>query len=201
MILIMTPVVLIAAFWAEDFYGLWIGESYLRGGPFHSVALLFQILLISTITNFSNIGSQILMGAGRVRLVAITLLCGSAINLTASVVLIGKYGLAGVAIATVLASIVIDLIAMPVLVQKFLGLPVKTFMRRTFARPAGAVVLQLLIVGGIRFLGKPGNWFELALQCLLAGTGMLAVMLLVGTTAAERERFVGGPLRRLVQRA
>lgn len=201
MLLIMTPMVLIAAFWAEDFYRLWIGESYLRDGPFHSVALVFQILLISTVTNFSNIGSQILLGAGHVRLVATALLCGSALNLSASLILIGRYGLAGVAAATVLASAVIDLMAMPILVQRVMGLPVKDFLHRALLRPAGAALLLLLAILAIRLLGEPKDWFNLALQCLLAGAAAAAVIANLGVTAAERQRFVGNPLRRLLQRA
>ena len=54
MLLVMISVVLPAAFWAEDFYRLWIGEKYLSGVPFQSVAVLFQILLISVVSDYSS---------------------------------------------------------------------------------------------------------------------------------------------------
>ena len=77
-----------AAFWAEDFYRLWIGEKYLSGTQFHSVAFLFKILLISTVTSFfTNVGAQILTGAGRVRVIALALICGSVLNLTGSLLI------------------------------------------------------------------------------------------------------------------
>lgn len=114
MMLIMIPTVLMAAFWSNDFYRLWIGEKYLSGAPFQSVALIFQILLLSTVTMFSSgIAQQIICGTGRIRANATLLIIGSVINLTFSLILIRPYGLAGIAIATVIASVVIDLIAMP----------------------------------------------------------------------------------------
>lgn len=202
MVLVMTPMVLIAAFWAEDFYRLWIGEAYLGGGSFHSVALVFQVLLISVVTNFSNIGSQILLGAGRVRIVAITLLCGSVINLALSVTLIGIYGLVGVAMATVAASIVIDLIAMPLIVQRVLGLPVRDFLRQALTRPAAAALLQVVAIYVIRMLFQPPqSWLDITVQCGLAGLAALMVISNMGVTREERQKFLGNPLRRLMQRA
>ena len=65
MMLVMIPSVLGATIWAEDFYRLWIGKSYLSGAPFHSVALIFQILLISTVTGYSSSIAQLIL-VGRV---------------------------------------------------------------------------------------------------------------------------------------
>lgn len=86
MMLVMIPVVLTASFWANDFYSLWIGEKYLSGTPFQSVALIFQILLISTVTTCysSSVAQQIITGSGRVRTSAILLIIGSIIILLLS---------------------------------------------------------------------------------------------------------------------
>ena len=45
--LVMIPLVLVAA-WASNFYRLWLGQKHLSEVSFHSLAFLFQILLIST---------------------------------------------------------------------------------------------------------------------------------------------------------
>ena len=195
--LVMIPVVLIAMFWAEDFYRLWIGEKYVSGTPFQPVPLLFQILLLSTITNFSSIASHILSGAGRVRMVATALLCGSVLNFAVSLSLISSYGLIGVAIATVFASIVVDLIAMPLLVQKALGLRVREYLRSACLRPVLAGVAQTILVASIRLTGAPSDWLHLILQGAVAGVALLAVTVSIGITAAERQRFLVQPLRRM----
>ena len=89
MMLIMIPAVLIAAFWADDFYRIWIGGEYLINDPYLSVAVIFQILLISTFTSFSStIAQQIITGTGRVRLSSLLLILGSIINLSFSLILI-----------------------------------------------------------------------------------------------------------------
>jgi O-antigen/teichoic acid export membrane protein len=196
MILIMITVVLISMFWAEDFYRLWIGEKYVVGAVFQPVQFLFQILLLSTFTNFSNIGGQILMGAGRIRLVAVALICGSLMNLSLSLLLVGKYGLVGVAAATVIASIVVDLIAMPLLVQAALGLSAKTFVRRVWPRPLAVLVLQAFLIGLIRMTGAAENWYQLILQGCVATIGSVAVVLLIGLDSTEMQRFILCPLRR-----
>jgi O-antigen/teichoic acid export membrane protein len=198
MMLAMIPTILVAAFWAKDFYRLWIGEKYLSGAQFHSVALLFQILLISTVTNYSfNIASQILMGAGRVRLLAMALAFGSVLNLSFSLILIAPYGLAGVATAVVIASVAVDLIAIPLLLQRVLHLSVKDLLRRACVRPLAAGALQAILMVCIRLTGQPKDWLHLVLQGVLAGAGSVAVVLVVGITATERQRFLVQPLHHL----
>lgn len=197
MMLVMIPVVMGAMLLAEDFYRLWIGSSYLSGSPFHSVALILQVLLLSTVTSFStSIAQQILIGAGRVRPVAIALIIGSAINLTFSVILIFFYGLVGMAIATVIASVVIDLIAMPLMLQKTLGFSVITFLRNSCIRPVVAGIFQLILMISINLLCPAGNFVQLVLQGLLAGSGALAILILIGLTREDRQRFLVEPLRR-----
>jgi O-antigen/teichoic acid export membrane protein len=198
MLLLMISVVLIAMFWAEDFYRLWIGEKYLIGSEFTSVALLLQILLISTMTSYvSSIASQILVAAGYVRVVAIALICGTILNLSLNVILIGNFGLIGIAISTVIASIVIDLIAVPLLLEKFVGFSVKEFLLSSCMRPVSTGLLQALLIIFIRLVGKPEDWFHLFLQGSIAGVGSTFAVFILGLTAAERERFVLRPVQRI----
>ena len=201
MMLAMIPVVLVATCWAEDFYRLWVGESYLRGVPFHSVALLLQILLISAVAYYTtNIAGQILLGAGQVRPLAKASIFGAALNVTICLILIGPYGLAGVAASTVIASVVVDLIITPVLLQRALGLSVKDFLCSACVRPVAAGFLQAMIMVGIRLTGQSEDWLHLILQGVLAGVGSVAVALVVGVTTVERQRFVVKPVRRLFRK-
>jgi len=200
MLLVMMSGVLISGFWARDFYRLWIGERYLTGTPFTSVALLFQILLLSVFTSYSStIANQILVGAGHVRTVALVLISGSAINLCVSLLLIGRYGLAGVAIATVIASAVGDLIAMPLLLHKHVGLSASRFARSVCGRPAAVAALQIALFAGIRLTGRPEHWLQLIAQGAVAAAGTLAIIVSIGITSAERERFVIRPFSRLLR--
>jgi O-antigen/teichoic acid export membrane protein len=200
-LLAMIAIVLPAAFWANDFYRLWIGEKYLSGETFHSVALLFQILLASVATSYSSgIAAQILVGAGHVRMVAIALVWGSALNLGISLLLVGQYGLAGVAVATVTASVIIDLVAVPYLLQRTLGLSWLGFLRRACGRPAAVAVLLAIAIVLIRLGGTPQDFLHLVFQGLVAVVATGVIVLGVGITAAERHRYLIQPISRLAIR-
>jgi O-antigen/teichoic acid export membrane protein len=198
MLLVLTTVALPAFFWAGDFYRLWIGDRYLGGGMFTSVAVLFQILVISVFTSYSSsIANQILIGAGRVRTVATALICGSFLNLTISLLAIRHYGLAAVAAATTGASVVIDLVAMPLLLQGILGLSAAKFVRHACARPVAVGLLQALLIMLVRLSGRPEHWAQLIAQGMVAGVGMVAIVFAVGLAPEERRRFFLDPLRRV----
>lgn len=201
LMLAMIPIVLVAALWAKDFYRLWIGEEYIQGEPFPSVALLLQILLFSTASTYiSNIAGFVLVGAGQVKLVAIALISGSVISLALSLILIQSYGLVGISISIVIASAFVDIFIIPFLLQRNLGLSVIRFLRYACVRPFIAGILQALLMVSIRLADQPTNWLHLLLQGLLAGTGALVILLSIGITAQERHRFLVSPLRRWLKR-
>jgi O-antigen/teichoic acid export membrane protein len=199
--LVMVCIVLIAAVWADDFYRLWLGERYIRESPYPSLALLLQVLLLSVVTNYtSNVASQLLMGAGHIRPFSLLLLAGSALNLSLSVLLIGPYGLIGIALATVLASLVIDLIAIPVLLQLKLGLSVADFARNACARPLAVGCLLAVVLAGISHAGRATSWAELIAQGACAAVAASLLVIGIGIRKTERERFIIKPLGRLIRR-
>ncbi|MEJ0084595.1 MAG: oligosaccharide flippase family protein [Pseudomonadota bacterium] len=197
MMLVMFTVVLIAFFWAPDFYRLWIGEQYLTGEPFHSVSLLLQVLLLSTITSYAaNIGIQILIGAGRIRMMAIALICGSALSLAISLTLVQFYGLLGITIAVVVASTIIDLIVVPIMVQRVLGFAALEWIRYACLRPLLVAAVDVGLLSLIRLSPRPENWADLILQGILAGAACIGSALAFGVTSDERHRFLVAPFRR-----
>jgi O-antigen/teichoic acid export membrane protein len=201
MLLATVSVVVPAAFWAEDFYRLWIGDEYLSGSTFHSVVLLFQILLVSIgTTYFSSIGGQILIGSGYVRAVATALICGSVLNLGMSLILMGRFGLAGMAFATVFGSVVVDLVVMPLILQRALGLSVARFVRRACPRPLAAGAALTLAIVCLRLIGQPDRWPQFGLYALITASAGIAAVLAFGVTAAERQRYLVVPIRSRVRR-
>jgi O-antigen/teichoic acid export membrane protein len=202
MMLVMVGVVLIAAVWADDFYRLWLGERYVRETPYPALGLLLQVLLLGVVTNYtSNVAAQLLMGAGHIRPFSLLLLIGSALNLGLSLLLVGPYGLIGIAIATVIASVVIDLVAIPVLLQVKLGLSVADFARSACARPLAVACLLALVLAGIAGVSRPATtWIELVVQGMCAALAALLLVTGIGIRAEERERFIIKPLSRLARR-
>ena len=202
MLLVAIGMLMPAAFWAEDFYRLWVGPTYVSGESFHSVATLFRILVVAIGTScFSLVAGPLLTGAGHVRVVATALICGSVINLSLSLLLIRPYGLAGVAAATGIASLIVDFAAMPLLVQRKLGLSAAAFFRRACLRPLCAASMLALALGTIRLSGAAGHWLQFGVQAAAAGAAALMILVGVGVTAAERQRYLLEPLRRITARA
>jgi O-antigen/teichoic acid export membrane protein len=180
---------------------IWIGEQFTADGQYPSVALLLRVLLVSIVCNYvSNIAAQILLGAGHVRPYALLLIFGSVLNVSILLVLMPRYGLVGAAFATVGASVIVDLVAMPLLLQRLVGLRVVEFMRVACWRPAACAGLLALALAGIRHLQAPSGWGELLLQGVLAGASAGAIVLTIGITANERQRLVLQPLYRLLGR-
>lgn len=197
--LVMVCVVTIALFWAEDFYRLWIGPQYVvQGGAVPSVALLLRVLLAATVSNyFSNVAAQILMGSGRVRHMAVLLFFGSILNLGLSLALIGPLGLLGMAVATVSASLIIDLIAMPIALQRTVGLRVLPMIRSAVPRPLVVAALAAIAFAALRSTGTPSNWPHLILHGVLAGGISIVAILALGITRDERQRLLVQPLLRI----
>ena len=54
LILLAVPVALVGAFWADDFYLLWVGPGYLSSDDFTAVPLLYRVLLMAGVVTISQ---------------------------------------------------------------------------------------------------------------------------------------------------
>jgi O-antigen/teichoic acid export membrane protein len=203
MLLATISVVLPAAFWAEDFYRVWIGETYLRDSTFASVALLLRIMIVGIMAGYAaNIAGQILLGAGHVRAVAIAHVVGGVLSLALSLAAIRPYGLVGVAASAVIGAVSVELIAIPLLLQRAVGLRVKAVVKSACLRPAAVGVLLAGCMASMRLAaGRPADWFHLVLYGVLTAIAAAAIVLLAGVSSEERQRLIGRPVRQLLGRA
>jgi O-antigen/teichoic acid export membrane protein len=197
LLLVVIPVVLIAFIWAEDFYRLWIGEKYILGNEFSSVALLLQILLVGTVLSYSsNVAGQILMASGFIRSLALVQVSGAAINLIACLLLIPHFQLVGVAMASVSAVLVVDVIGIPILLARHVGMNVRSFIVASWSRLAIVSLSLPLIFLGIRKLGDSDSWSALMAQGAAAGFIGLVIVGVLGLKSEERQYFMDFMLRR-----
>jgi O-antigen/teichoic acid export membrane protein len=201
MLLATIAVGLPAAFWAEDFYRLWIGDVYLRGSAFASVALLLRIMLIGIFAGYaSNIAGQILLGAGHIRLVAGAHILGAVLSLALSLALIKRYGLVGVAASTVVAAVSMELIAIPLLLQRAVGLRFRDLVRNAYLRPVAVSILLMVCMVSLRIGGGPTDWLHLSLVGVLTAIAAASAVLAVGIRGEERQRLIAQPVRRLFRK-
>ena len=71
------------------------------------------------------------------------------------------------------------------------------FLRESCVRPIAAGLLEAVLLVSIHLLlGSAQSFAHLALQGMLAGVGSIAIIISVGLTRDDRQRFLFDPLRR-----
>jgi O-antigen/teichoic acid export membrane protein len=112
---IIIPIFLILFCWGDEFLSLWIGEKYLSGEIYASSGLILKILLSGAFFKFSQrVSWQILFGMRQHRIPAIYTIFEALANLLLSVLLVGRMGLVGVALGTMITSMVTGGILIPI---------------------------------------------------------------------------------------
>jgi O-antigen/teichoic acid export membrane protein len=198
-LLATVTVICIASFWAGDFYRLWVGEQYVSGTVYPSLALLLRVLLLGTLAGYaSNIAGQVLLGSGEVRLLALALIGRTVLAVALMCALIPRFGLIGVAAASAATAALVYLLVIPTMLRKAVEFAVGKSLLQAAIRPGAVAFILCPIFFLIRLTAHAANWSELAAQGLLAGVAAAAAVLTVGMTPAERERFIARPVRRLL---
>lgn len=189
-------VALIAICWSGDFYRLWL-DGKLLGAP--SVDLLFQLLVGgAVIRTAQQTASQILLGAGRVRALALIATAEGFAALTLSALLISNWGLTGVAIGTLVSAVVFRGVVQTLVTTRFLEMPLFKVLLSACLRPAVAAAVLAPALITIRSLSGPvRNWGDLALQGLIACAAMAAIMVLIVATRSEQREWFAAVARRI----
>jgi O-antigen/teichoic acid export membrane protein len=131
----------------EPLLHAWVGDGF--GGAVGPLAMLAAALTFTAPLRFGVIWA---IGTGRLRRVALTTIGEAAANLTLSIILVGPFGLSGVALATLIAAVVANGVILPNFILPDAGLGRWT----TFWRPvATGVAAMLPAVAFLRFVITP----------------------------------------------
>jgi O-antigen/teichoic acid export membrane protein len=201
LLLVVLPVTLVASIWADDFYRLWIGDVYLTGETFVSVALLLQVMLVATfIGYFSNIASQILMGAGHIRPLAILKTSGAVFALLLTIIFIRDVGLIVIPLSVVAAVFLVDIIGIPVVLYKTEGLDFREFLRSVWLRMSLIGAGLAILFAGMKVAWLPTSWPALIAQGAAAGACAMLAIWYFGINQQERKQLVVQPLQKIFAR-
>ena len=192
----------IAFVWAEDFFRLWVGEQYVGQNEYASSSLIFRILVLSAIiTAGQRVGYQILLGARQVRTLAMPLAFEAVANVILSCIAAPIWGLPGVAAATLVTTVAIQLLVLPVLNSLHLKIDLFTAFVAVYARPLLLSAFVFVFASMIRAnTSQPDLWWELG---LLGGASFAVCfpgLLLICFRTEEFQRLIGQPTARLVTR-
>jgi O-antigen/teichoic acid export membrane protein len=92
----------------RDFLAVWMGEKYVSGVEYTSSATILAILAVAALArNGQGCGRQVLFAMRRVKLLSLVSLSEAVLNIALSIALVGPLGLTGVAIATLVSSVLL----------------------------------------------------------------------------------------------
>ena len=196
--LVVLPVVLVAFMWADDFYRLWIGEEFLSGDPFVSVASLLRVMLVCTLIGYvSNIAHQILLGAGRIRSLSILKSSGALLTLILTAALISDLGLVAIPLSVLVSVFLVDVVAIPLVLYREEGLDLREVVHASWLRLSLVFVSLATVFAAINLAWQALTWTALIIQGVAAGVCIIAAVWFIGIKPSEREELVLQPIRKI----
>jgi O-antigen/teichoic acid export membrane protein len=170
----------------REFVGLWVGP-HLYGGDLLAFATMAGVVVLGFVLPFT--WAIDMAGDTRRRLLPSTI--GSLLNLALSILLVRRWGIAGVAVGTLLGYLMTDAWYCPRLVCRSYGVRLDLMLR---AAGRGAAV-GLVWVGALWFVTRSvapsTEWIEFIIRAALAGSAALAYCWLAVLRRDERNEWLG----------
>jgi O-antigen/teichoic acid export membrane protein len=161
------------------------------GPEFGASVLPLQVLAV---TGIVLVGQgpldNILLGTGRHRLVAFVAMGEAFANLVLSVLLVGRYGILGVAIGTAVPVIAANLFILLPAGCRQVQLPVRDFVRTVAFAPAVGAAIATLASVALRSVFPPLSILGIVLEGAAVGVAYLIAVWLFGFDAAIRARYL-----------
>ena len=199
LVLLAAPLALLAGFWAEDFFRLWLGSAADSDMP-SACANLFHLLLIGAVLNSSQrVSYQILLATRRLKLLAVLFACEALVATTLALCMIPWLGVYGAAVGSVLPALVFQGIVHPAVVNRLVQVPWRHYLVTVWLRSLLVTALLTVVLMIIR-LAPVSTWSHLLIQGAAGGAAALTLMALVGLSREQRRRFLFGPLKRRLWR-
>lgn len=191
--LIMAFILVSFILFGQSFIDLWAGRSYIEA---YTIALLFFIPV--TVPLIQNLGITILMARNQMRFRCVLYVIIAISSLFVSVPLAKMYGGIGCAIATALALILGQVIAMNIYYQRVIHLDILRFWREIGKMSVAPLVVGILGYFVLRRV-EINTMLSFLMSVLVFGFVYLLVVWNVGMNSFERNLFKA-PLLRLVSK-
>lgn len=128
------PIAITFWFRGESFINLWMGTSY----GVISGSILQILAFVVLLGGARAIAASAIIGANRHRLLIPVFAFEAVANLALSAALVGPFGLKGVALGTLIPSLVVSLKYIPHCLYKSMGIPISRFYRNAWILPTVA---------------------------------------------------------------
>lgn len=181
----------------KTFLGLWVGERFVTGGWMERSDTVMYILLAAHLPRvLQSISWQLLFGIRKVGFLMWLNAGEAAVKLAASLILVREFALAGVAMGTLLPSLVAHGILLPAYVIRVSGLPAGEYLWR--APRAGILTGVATSAAGVALIQwlPPANWTQFFSEAGLAALAGCVCIWTLGLHQSERERLSALAARR-----
>lgn len=174
---LLVPPTLLAGIYAAPFLHLWVGPAFVPD------AWMLRLFLVATLPLVLSAITQMAIGMGHIRPIALASLAGSLVNLPISYALTRQVGVVGVIWGTVLTTLVANLLVPVLVLFPRLEIGYRTFLARTLTPPllgglalaAACSALRLVLapdpVAGSALRGAVPFLVHLTVGCLAYAAG------------------------------
>jgi O-antigen/teichoic acid export membrane protein len=192
---LVTFVTICVLAYAQPLIARWMGSGFEA-----AVAPVWILALAGVVLVGQGPLGNVLLGTGRHRLVAFTSLGEAAANCALSLLLVRKYGIAGVAAGTAIPVVIANLgILLPAACRQ-VNVPVLTFLRLVGRAPLVATIPTIVVCALWRAMYPEPGLAAIVLQCALAALVYGLALCFVGLERDVRDRYLAH-LRRAIRTA
>lgn len=171
-----------------SFIRLWVGAEFLTGHWTRRSDVILLLFIAALLPRWLQIMSwQLLQGTGRVRFPMLLSMGEAIANLALSLLLVRPLALVGVALGTVVPSLVVHGVILPRYIMREFAIPLPRLLREGYGRAIAVGALCLAFAFAARELIGTSSWPLFFGACVLAGGAGAVACYLVGLTNADRE--------------
>jgi O-antigen/teichoic acid export membrane protein len=169
----------------DDLVRLWMGPDFAHVAP-----ALYVLAVAGAVMVTQGPSGTILLGSGRHRLVAMASVLEVVLNVAFSIALVTRFGLAGVALGTLLPYAILNFAILIPAACRAVGVPLRTFVV-TVVSPAAIAALPT-VAAAVAVQGAVGTLsvFALAGASALVGSIYVTAFLCAGLRRADRARYL-----------
>ncbi|MCZ2078873.1 MAG: polysaccharide biosynthesis C-terminal domain-containing protein [Bryobacterales bacterium] len=178
--------------YGREFMSLWIGARFTEGPWQFRTDIVLYLLLASQIPRtMHSMSWQFLFAVAKQKSFAIMIACESVINVILAVVLIQKYDVAGIAIATTIPMFLSHTVLVPWLMRRLVGVSIRRYILEGIGRPVILGVGMWIFGLWLKRVILPVAWKPLLLDAAIIGAVGTALAFIFVMRPGDRPRLYG----------
>lgn len=165
-----------------EFISLWMGPEY--AGQSYPVLFVLTAITLLAIPNITI--TNVLYGLSRHKLVAYLRVGEAALNLGLSILLIGPFGIVGVAMGTAIPQFLLMVIVLPLVVAGTVDLSLRTYLLQVYLRPAMSAAPFGVALNTVMQAYPPGGLLVFFMQVAVCMPVYIVAVWVLGLLPEER---------------